>query len=110
MRESRQEAVTYVGADGRTLEFTAKDSGGNAYDLTDLDISISAKLGATVKIDNSDCTVVLAASGTFTYTPTSAEIDESGEYDAQVRLENQSGEVDYLERFIIDVRNPITGS
>lgn len=110
MRESKQTIVTYVGANGRTLEFTAKDSDGTAYDLTGIDVSISAKLGATVKIDDSDCTVVSVAAGTFTYTPTAAEIDEEGEYDAQVRMENQSGAVDYMEIFIIDVRNPITGS
>jgi hypothetical protein len=110
MRESKQVIVTYIGADGRTLEFTAKDSDGVVYNLTNLTVTISAKLGATVKIDDSACTIVSAVAGTFTYTPTSAEISASGEYDAQVKLENQSAKVDYLEAFIIDVRSPITGS
>lgn len=96
--------VTYVGADGRMLEFAAVTSTGVAYDLTGLTLTLTAKNGATTMINAQSCTVSSAAGGLFNYTPTAAQIATAGEYSAQVKLVNGSGKVDYLERFVISVR------
>lgn len=104
---AKQTLQTYVGADGRTLYFLAKQADGTAFDLTGYVVTITAKLGATTKIDNETC--VLAddeTTGGFNYTPAAAEIDEPGQYDAQVKLSLTVGEtttVNYLEQFILEV-------
>jgi len=106
--ENYPTVITYVGADGRKLEFTAKDAAGDAYDLTDLTLTITAEYGGNKKIDGESCNVTTAASGLFDYTPAAGEVDEVGQYTAQVKIVNGASKVDFLEKFYIDVRDPIT--
>ena len=99
--------TTYVGADGRTLSFKATDYLGADYDLTGLTLTITANYSNATKIDDAACTVTGAATGEFEYTPTAAEIDEAGQYDAQIKIEDGGGLFDWFEPIIIDVRAPI---
>lgn len=100
--------VTYVGADGRTLEFAAVTSTGTAYDLTGLTLTLRAKNGATVMIDAQACTVASpATAGLFSYTPTAAQVGSAGEYTSQVKLVNATAKVDFLEPFVISVRGTV---
>lgn len=103
---AKQTVKTYVGADDRVLYFLAKQGDGTAFNLTDYTVTMKAVLGATTKINASACTVTNAALGAFTYTPTAAEIDEAGQYEAQVKLSLTVGEVttvNYLDQFILEV-------
>lgn len=100
---ARKIVETYVGADGRILYFLAKQADGTAFDLTGYTVTITAKNGSTTKIDDEECTVTNDAEGAFTYTPEAEEIDEAGDYDAQVKLVDGSSLVNYLEQFIIQV-------
>lgn len=105
--DAKQTVKTYVGADARVLYFLAKQADGTAFDLTGYDVTIKAVLGATTKIDDSACTLADdPTTGGFNYTPTAAEIDEAGQYDAQVKLSLTAGEVttvNYLDQFILEV-------
>lgn len=101
-----QTVKTYVGADDRVLYFLAKQGDGTAFNLTGYVVTMKAVLGSTTKIDSETCTVTNAALGAFTYTPAAAEIDEAGQYDAQVKLSltvGQTTTVNYLDQFILEV-------
>lgn len=111
--DERPRIVTYVGADGRALQFTATDADGAAYNLTSLTLTIAARSGnddGTVVIDDQPCTVTTAASGQFEYTPTAAELASAGDLFASVKVVNGSSKVDFLEPFIIEVREPMVGN
>jgi len=98
-----REIKTFVGANGRTLQFAAKTSAAAAYNLTDLTVTLTAVKDSDVKIDNVAVTVTDATAGEFEYTPTVAEIDVKGTYLALVKLTTGVGKVDYLEKFQIVV-------
>lgn len=104
---AKQTVQTYVGADARVLYFLAKQADGTAFDLTGYVVTLKAVLGATTKIDSETCTLADdETTGGFNYTPTALEIDEPGQYAAQVKLSLTVGEVttvNYLEEFIIEV-------
>jgi len=100
---------TYVGADGRTIYFLAKQSDALAFDLTGFTVTITAKNGSALKIDDEECTVTNETEGAFIYTPTAAEIDEAGDYTAQVKLVDGSSLVNYLEPFILRVNAVLEG-
>ena len=91
-------------------EVAAKDVDGNAYDLTNLTVTLTAERDGSEKIDGQAVNVTDAANGLFDYTPAAAEIDTEGEYVAQVKLVDGSQNVDYLEPFVISVRKPIAPS
>ena len=101
---------TYVGADGRQIRRQAKDETGTAIDLTGRTGTISARLGsgstADYKIEASAITIEVGTSGWWTYTPTAAEVDVKGEYQAQARFVDGT-DIDYDDEFILDVLEPI---
>lgn len=107
LRDHPEKLTAYVGATGRTLRFSLVDADGDAIDLTDYTVQISAKLGSTYKITRSSCVIEDAAGGEVSYAPASDEIDAAGEYTAQLRLIAAGGLVDYTEPFIIDVQQPV---
>ena len=104
--ESMQTLVTFVGADGRPLQFAIKEADGTAFDLNGYTVTIRAKLGATVKIDAQTVTVTEAANGLCEYTPQASQIDKAGAYTAQIKLSDVPM-VDYTEVFEIDVREAV---
>jgi|GEM_PF-4903125 len=106
MAEYRPVVITYVGANGRVLLFAATDTDGVAYDLTGATVTITANYEGATKINNRAATVTDAAGGLFNITPTAAEIDVPGKYNAQVKLV-EATLIDYLEPFIIEVRDPV---
>ena len=101
---------TYVGADGREIRRQAKDDSGTPIDLTGRTGTLSARLGqgttADWKIKAQAITIEGGILGWYTYTPTAAEIDVKGEYQAQARFVD-TGAIDYDDEFILDVLDPI---
>ena len=103
---ARKLVLTYLGADDRELQFTAYTDG-VLKDLTSLTVTMSCDYGGTVVFADASCTVDVAADGTFHYTPASDDFDEAGDHDAQVKLADGSGNIDYLEPFKIRVARRI---
>lgn len=103
---------TYVGADGRQIRRQAKDESGTVIDLTGRTGTISARSGsgsaAVYKIEAEDVLIEGDTNGWWTYTPTSTEVNESGELQAQVRFTVTATDlVDFDDEFILDVLEPI---
>ena len=99
--------LTYVGASGRTLSFTLKDSAGTVIDLTGKTVTITAKLAGTAKINAQTMTVSAPATGVATYTPTAAMIDTAGDYVAQIKMAAAGPVYDFTEVFIIRVQEVV---
>lgn len=104
--------VTYQGATDRTLTVTIME-GGAVKDLTDLTVTLTARLGGIngyVKFGSAAMTVASPTSGVATITPTATQVAEAGELDAQIMFEDQSGNYDYTQIFrlvvlpVVDVR------
>ncbi len=99
---ARPVVITYVGADNRTLLFTATEDG-SAMNLTSYTVTISAQYDNDDKIVSQSVTLDVEADGTMSYTPAAGEIDVAGEYHAQIRLDDGSANIDYLEPFTLRV-------
>lgn len=106
-REVRQIVKTWQGADGRVLQFQAVDAQGNAYDLSDLTVTLTANFSGVTMIEAAECSVTDAAGGLFEYQPSAEQIADAGDYDAQVMLENTGGEFDFLEIFTLRVQEVV---
>lgn len=107
MSDHRATVITYQGADGRPLEFTVRNSDGTATDLTGFSVFLSASHGDDAKISRAEMTVSDPTAGEVSYLPSAAEISDVGVYDAQLRLVNAGGLIDYTEPVRLDVRAPI---
>jgi len=105
---------TFASADGRTLDFYVKDSDGNAVDFTGKSCSLVARNGGV----NGDLVVDLvgmiaadATGGHLQFVDDPVRMDSEAELDAQIHVRNDgSGDMDYTQRFIIDVQPVISGS
>ena len=99
---ARPVVITYVGADNRTLLFTATEDG-SAMDLSSYTVTISAQYETAEKIVSGSVTLDTAADGEISFTPTAAQLDVAGDYHAQIRLDDGSANIDYLEPFTLRV-------
>jgi hypothetical protein len=102
--ESYPVTITYIGATGRAMQWTAKLSDGTVYNIAGLTLKLTAEHNNVKKLDGVTCSVTDGAAGEFEYTDSGGALDEPGQYDAQVFI---SDTPDYLEPFYIDVRTPI---
>lgn len=107
---ARQVIRTFVGANGRALQFVLKsvaaDGTVSAYDLTGFTVTLLATYQGSTKINEAACTLTDAAAGEFEYTPSASEIDVAGKYAARIKLVNPSALVDFPEPFWLQVDDP----
>lgn len=108
MHEELRRVRTWVGAT-KQLRLQVRNADGTAADLSGYaSATVSANNGATAKIASATVTIESAGStGYVNFTPDSADIDEAGDYLAQIRFVDGSGNVDYTDKFVIEVATPI---
>ncbi len=104
IRGNRPIVETFVGADGLAIEFELKQEDGTAFNITSYTLRFTATLNGTVKINAVTPTKTNEAGGLASYTPTAAEINATGDYDAKLEL-ILSTKIRRAEDFILRV-NP----
>ena len=84
--------TAYEGDKGYDLQFTASDENGDPLNLTGGTIKFKMALptSSTLKVDGV-CVLVSPTAGTFAYTMTAADLDTSGDYNAEVEITLDSG-------------------
>ena len=89
---------------GYYLDFTVKDSGGTAYNLTGYTIKLKvwAPGAPGTLLTDGACTIVVAASGTCRYAVTSADFTATGKYMAELEL-TKAQTVESTVPFVIEV-------
>lgn len=101
--------ITYVGTDAKSLLFTATEDG-TAIDLTSATLTLSASYKGAEKIVEGTIVKDDADDGLISYVLGAADVDEAGDYIAQIRI-TDGGATYYLEPFILRVEpathNPI---
>lgn len=95
---------TYTGANGRTLTFQLWDGYGNKLDGRTMTMTLKAKLGETVVFDDLAMTAENELEGLYY---ARYNFSNPGEHDAQIKVTNQAGDVDFCEPVTILVKEAI---
>lgn len=99
------DAWTSIG--NQVFTVTVRNSDGTAYDLTGLDVTISAAVGGAYMIESLACTLsATPTDGTITFTPSAGEVAIAGVYECQLRIDN-GGAIAMPFPFTMTVRDPI---
>jgi hypothetical protein len=105
---------TFINADARVLNIYIVDGDGDAVDLTSKSCFLAARDGGVsgdVILDEVGLVVKGAAAGWLQYVDDPVFLSAAAELDAQVHVQdNATSDMDYTERFILDVQPIIAGS
>lgn len=95
--------VAWQGIGAQVFTINVKNTDGTAYDLTDMDVTVSGAIDSEYQFEDIACTVDAdETTGIVTFTPSDAELANLGNIECQLRIDN-GGAIAFTYPFVLQV-------